>query len=296
MQAISAVIPNRDGADLLRETLPPLLRELPPAQHEILVVDDASEDGSVAALHREFPMVRVIALSENVGFGAACNRGVKEAGNELVLLLNSDMEVTPGSVGLLAEHFSDAGVFAAGPRYAEPGDGTGPLDDGFGLIRPQLGAPAGGGLVVRATFLALGGFDPLYHPFYWEDLDLGWSAWRHGWRIIRDARTCFVHRPSSTIRALYPPGYVRRIRARNRCLFGWKNLTDKVLFARFIGRSVGRALKALGLRRTGQDLLGVIDSVRHVPAALAARPSGPGPATSAILEASATTFDALNGV
>ncbi len=296
MQAVSAVIPNRDGADLLRQTLPPLLRELPAAEHEILVVDDASKDDSVAMLPTAFPDVRVIALNANVGFGAACNRGFEEASNDLVLLLNSDMEVGPGSIALLAQHFSDPGVFAAGPQYAAPGEELEPVDDGLGLVRPQLGSPAGGGLFSRAKFLELGGFDPLYHPFYWEDLDLGWNAWRHGWRIMLDGRACFVHRESATIRRLYSQRFVTRVRARNRCLFGWRNLRDKRLFLRFMGRSLGRAAKGLLVRGVGSELLGVLQSIPHVRRALASRATTLGPSDQVILDTSATPFSRLNAV
>jgi GT2 family glycosyltransferase len=244
--AVSAVIPNRDGADLLRRTLPPLLRELPPQTHEILVIDDASRDDSAEMLARDFPQVRVVRLPDNVGFGAACNRGFAEAQHELVLLLNSDMEVTPGSVAVLAEHMGAPDVFAAGPRYVAPGTEPGPRDDGRGIVRAMLGSPAGGGLFSRGKFLELGGFDALYYPFYWEDLDLGWNAWRRGWRIIRDARVDFIHLESATIGRLYPRGYIARMRARNRYLFGWKN---------FAGRALRRRHASVLLRRALVDLL-----------------------------------------
>ena len=273
MQPISAVIPNRDGADLLRQTLPPLRRELPPREYEILVIDDASQDDSVEMLGREFPDVRVIALDQNVGFGAASNRGFEEARNEIVLLLNSDMEVTPGSIELLVEHFAESDVFAAGPRYAKPGEPVGPLDDGLGLIRPQLGAPGGGGLLSRRKFLELGGFDPLYYPFYWEDIDLGWSAWRHGWRIIRDARACFVHLGAATIGALYTPAYVERVKTRNRCLLGWKNFRSARLLARHAGSVARKVLGGLLRRRRFAEVLGVMDAVAALPRALRARRS-----------------------
>jgi GT2 family glycosyltransferase len=235
-------------------------------------------------------------LDGNVGFGAACNRGLQEARNEIVLLLNSDMEVMPGSVWLLLEHFSDPDVFAAGPRYAPPGQELALVDDGLGLVRPQLGSPAGGGLFARSKFLKLGGFDPLYHPFYWEDLDLGWNAWRCGWRIVLDGRACFIHRESATIRRLYSQRFVTRVRARNRCLFGWKNLGDRQLFLRFMGRSLGRAAKGLLVRGTASELLGVVQSIPHVRPALARRATTPGPGDREILDASATPFSRLNAV
>jgi len=257
----------------LRRTLPPLLRELPPDAHEILVVDDASEDDSVGMLRAEFPEVRLTPLGENVGFGAACNRGFREASHNLVLLLNSDMEVTPGSIELLVEHFAEPDVFAVGPRHVRPGKPVGPPDDGVGLVRPQLGAPGGGGLLSRDKFLELGGFDPLYYPFYWEDVDLGWRAWRQGWRIVCDARAYFLHLGAATISALYAPAYVARVKIRNRCLFGWKNFRSARLLARHAGSVARNVLGGLVRHRSPAEALGVLDAVAALPRALRARRS-----------------------
>ena len=270
-QRVSAVIPNRGGARLLRRTLPPLLRELPPDGHEVLVIDDASEDDSVDVLRREFPGVRVVPLKKNVGFGAACNRGVEEAQHEIVLLLNSDMEVTPGSVGMLLEHFAHTDVFAAGPRYVDASRDPGPRDDGFGLVRPQFGSPAGGGLFSRERFLEIGGFDPLYHPFYWEDIDLGWNAWRRGWRVVEDMRVDFIHLVSATIGTLYDEATVTRIRDRNRCLFGWKNFHSGGLLARHGWTVMRKALGDVLKRRSLAGTLGFASAVARLPRAIRAR-------------------------
>lgn len=292
-EPITAVIPNRDGAPLLRRTLSALLQELPPERHEILVVDDASQDDSRALLRAEFPAVRVIPLAESVGFGQACLRGFREARHPLVLLLNSDMEVTPGSVALLRQHFQDPALFAVGPLYwSDDPARPRPTPDPRGY-RCQLGSPAGGGLFRRDRFLQLGGFDPLYHPFYWEDLDLGWAAWREGWRILEDGRCHFIHRESATIRKLYPPAYVARVRLRNRCLFGWKNLRSPLLLARFQAISLARALTHLLRRRDPSLLLGIADSLQRLPAVWQSRRGGGARDTAAILRDSETHLRSL---
>jgi GT2 family glycosyltransferase len=257
----------------LRQTLPPLVRELPPDRHEILVIDDASRDDSVEVLRREFPGVRVIPLKENVGFGAVCNRGFSEAQHGIVLLLNSDMQVTPGSVAALSEHLAEPDVFAAGPRYVDAGEEAGPRDDVSEFIRPQFGSPAGGGLFCREKFLALGGFDPLYHPFYWEDIDLGWNAWRRGWRVIEDTRSDFIHLVGATIGALYDEGYVTRIRDRNRCLFGWKNLSSPRLLVRHGWAVARKALGDLLKRRSLAGALGFASALAMLPRVVRSRRS-----------------------
>lgn len=271
---ISAVIPNRDGADLLRRILPPLLCELPLDGNEVLVVDDASADGSVEMLQQEFPGVRVVALTENVGFGAACNLGFREAHHPLVLLLNSDMEVTPGSIEMLLRHLADPEVFAVGPWYQSDGPSQSSPRVEPHRVRFQLGAPAGGGLFRRDAFVSLGGFDPLFHPFYWEDLDLGWRAWRQGLRVVLDSRCHFLHLESVTIRRLYATAYVRRIRTRNRFLFGWRNLRSPSLLGPFLAHAARRALADLLRRRDPSGVLGVLSSLPFI--AKARRSAGQG--------------------
>lgn len=269
-EPISAVIPNRDGAQLLRQTLPLLLREAPAGENDIVIVDDASRDESVAMLHAEFPAVRVLAVPENVGFGAACNLGLREARHDLVLLMNSDMQVTPGSLALLREHFDNPRVFAAGPPYPSP-EQVAATPPAPGRVGRQMNAPAGGGFFRRDAFLELGGFDPIYHPFYWEDMDLGWNAWRRGWEIVLDSRCYFIHPESSTIRSLYQRRYVSRVRTRNRCLFGWKNLRSRSLLARFLAFTLARALLAVPKRRDPSWLQGIADSIPRLRPALARR-------------------------
>jgi len=291
---ISAVIPNRDGAALLPRILPPLLAELPPDQHEVVVVDDASEDSSLDLLAREFPSVRVVELKPNVGFGAACNRGFDEVRHDLVLLLNSDMEVTPGSVPVLAQHFVEADVFAVAPRYVSPGAPTAAEAPDGRPFGHQICAPAGGGLFRRDAFRSLGGFDPLYHPFYWEDMDLGWTAWAAGWRIVHDPRCHFVHLENATIRRLYPGSYVRRIRARNRLLFGWKNLRSLGRLAPFLARTAAGAVGDLLLRADPARFLGVCASLARLPSCLARRfRAGPGLPDREIIERSECVWELL---
>lgn len=289
---ISAVIPNRNGLDLLPRTLSSLLAELPADRNEVLVIDDASTDDSVAMLAREFPAVRVIALSQNVGFGAATNLGLAEARHELVLLLNSDMLVTPGSIALLAEHFRADDVFAAGPQYV---DSSAVRE--AGEVRPQLGSPAGGGLFSRSKFLELRGFDPLYYPFYWEDLDLGWRAWRRGWRIIYDTRVSFLHLASATISRSYSPAYIARIRARNRYLFGWKNFTSRSLRRYHTLKIVTRAITDL-IRRLDASAIVAIPSAWRIARkhGFFGRRCTEGLTDQEILRASATEFSALLGL
>jgi N-acetylglucosaminyl-diphospho-decaprenol L-rhamnosyltransferase len=95
------------------------LRSLSEAR-EVIVVDNASSDGSAEMVRAEFPHVVLIEAGRNVGFGAACNLGAAAATQEIVLFLNSDATALPGSLRILESVFSDPGVVAAGGRLQFP--------------------------------------------------------------------------------------------------------------------------------------------------------------------------------
>src|ERR1035437_2730649 len=106
--AATVVIPNWNGKDLLAKYLPSIRTALSgnPA-NQILVVDNGSTDGSADFLRANFPEVTVLALPENLGFGAGSNAGFRAAGNDIVVLLNSDMRVAADFLAPLLEGFSD---------------------------------------------------------------------------------------------------------------------------------------------------------------------------------------------
>jgi GT2 family glycosyltransferase len=85
-------------------------------QDEVIVVDNASVDGSADMVREQFPNVRLIPESTNLGFGQANNAGVKIATQPLVLFLNSDAYAEPGAIQHLAYIFEDPSIVAAGGR------------------------------------------------------------------------------------------------------------------------------------------------------------------------------------
>jgi GT2 family glycosyltransferase len=91
---------------------------------EIIVVDNGSDDGSAAAVRAAHPTARIFANGANLGFAAACNRGLREARAPYCLLLNSDAEVRPGAVEALAavlDERTEVGI--VGPRTLGPDGG-----------------------------------------------------------------------------------------------------------------------------------------------------------------------------
>jgi hypothetical protein len=117
LNGISAIVVSYNTRSMTLDCLRCLSDQLREIPSEILVVDNASSDGSAAAIRQSFPGVKIIENSENRGFGAANNQGMRAAGGEFFLLLNSDAFPEPGAVAALLtcmNQYPDAGV--VGPR------------------------------------------------------------------------------------------------------------------------------------------------------------------------------------
>lgn len=92
-------------------------------EHEVIVVDNQSTDGSAEMVQNRFPSVRLIRNDTNRGFGAANNQGIDASTRELLLFLNSDAYAEPGAIARLEREFDDSGVAGAGGQLLNP-DGT----------------------------------------------------------------------------------------------------------------------------------------------------------------------------
>jgi len=246
---VSIVVPALADRDLFERALPPLYaeRDRRGLDDEIVVVDDTGEGTLAAWLAEEHPACRVVARDANRGFARALFSGIEAARHELVFSMNPDVVVRPGFVDPLVACMDDDEVFAVAPRVLLNGeedavesvtalafvDGLASIDQP-GLAegaRPWLGRPrpvafAVGGtcLLRRSELIERGGLDPLYEPFYWEDLDLCWEAWRAGRRVLYQPASVVEHHHRGSIGKLVEPDFVRAAIEKNRLLFQWKHL------------------------------------------------------------------------
>ena len=249
-RAASLVIPNWNGIDLLERFLPSWLEAV--AGHpgsEVIVVDNGSTDGSAAWIHSrypalQYPQLRVLALPENLGFGGGSNAGFRAALNDIVVLLNSDMRVEPDFLAPLLEGFADPAVFAVScqiflsdpaKRREETGLTEGWWQDGGLRVGHREDAAVnqlfpcfygGGGSCAfdRRKFLETGGFDELLAPFYLEDTDLGFLAWKRGWKVLYQPASIVHHEHRGTIGKRFSQRYIESILQKNFLLFCWKNI------------------------------------------------------------------------
>lgn len=253
--SISVVIPTFNGKHLLSKNIPFLMKamEYYGGTVEIIVVDDASTDGTAEFLQGNYPGIILLLNERNLGFSETINRGILYARHELVLALNNDIQVTEDLFCYPLEWFRDDEVFSvtlnmidsvsrvtqslnrldAGwcwykTRNLQPSE----LTDASGEI-PLFFASGGGSFFCKWKLLSLGGFDPIFHPFYVEDVDLSYRAWKAGWKCLFEARTVVYHETSSTILGIHKKRKVKFVGDRNRTLFIWLNITDPFLILRY---------------------------------------------------------------
>ena len=291
--AATVVIPNWNGRDLLEKYLPSVVEALRAnPRNEIIVVDNGSSDGSAQFLRDHFPSVQVLALDRNLGFGGGSNAGFRSAKNGIVVLLNSDMRVQPDFLEPLLEAFTDEKVFAVACQifFSDPaklreetGLTQGWWENGGLRVRHRDDASiqvpfpcfyGGGGSCAfdRLKFLELGGFDDLLRPFYLEDTDLGYLAWKRGWKVLYQPRSVVYHEHRGTIGKHFSKSQIDRVLKKNFILFAWKNIHEwgrlaSHFFFAFAGAVLGilfgdspeRASFA-GLYRAFQQLPGALHS------------------------------------
>ncbi|MEB3187913.1 MAG: glycosyltransferase family 2 protein [bacterium] len=185
---VLVVIPNLNGASVLDATLGALGAAAPNLTLRVVVVDNASTDGSVERVRTAFPDVEVLVNSENVGFARACNQGGRSASSRHVLLLNSDVTLLPGSLEAMVAHLDrESGLGAVTPLMHWPdGRVQGPRlaarQRRIGRPVPMSWLPGTCLLLRRAALEAVDWLDEDFF-FFNEDLDLSWRLRRSGWRL-----------------------------------------------------------------------------------------------------------------
>lgn len=229
---VSVVIVNRNTRELLRACLDSLAAEREQLEIQVIVVDNASEDGSAGMVRRNFPEAVLLRNAGNTGFAFPNNQGIAESTGRYVMLLNSDTEVRPGALATLVRFMDskrDAG--ACGPLLRYPDGRVQPscssfptpwvhfcditfLDRLFPRSRrfsdmitwfahdrtAVVEQPAGAALLVRREAIEqVGGLDERF-AIYYNDVDWCYRIHRAGWEIyfVHDAEV--IHHQGVTTR------------------------------------------------------------------------------------------------
>jgi O-antigen biosynthesis protein len=301
--SFSVVIPSWNGRMLLEEMFPALLTATNEFHQkmgglwEVIVVDDGSVDDTVPWIEsRPEKNIKLITRRRNTGFALACNLGFSACRYEVVILLNNDVLVDKDFILPLIDHFRDEKVFgvtfkALGRDQTTfcNGGKIGEFRMGFwrafrnydvsnGNSSPSLESDPLYSFAVCGGFCAfdrqklkeVGGFEPLMSPFYWEDVELSYRAWKRGWVIHYEPRSIVYHDASTTIRGAFHRFRIDRINTRNRFIFMWKNLHDPLMLIKHFGSTILLALQALVTLKVA-FFSGLWDALRALPSILTKR-------------------------
>jgi N-acetylglucosaminyl-diphospho-decaprenol L-rhamnosyltransferase len=299
---LSIIIVNWNGGDLLQRTVESVVAAPPSVAYEVLVVDNASSDDSLARLRSGAAAralgegLRVFESAENLGFGRANNLAFARTEAPLLLLLNPDTEVTPGSVDRLIETVrAGARVGAAGPKllnadgsiqvsvWRNPPATWELLLTGFGLhklmprrvrgglflaehfdyARPrEVGMLSGAAMLVRREVVEeVGGFDERFH-MYGEDNEWCLRIKRAGWRLLFEPEAVVMHHGGASSLKRWESLEKQRVQAEGYLLFLRRALPRRRRVSLLATSCMLLALQRAARGLTGRERRGVEQTLR----------------------------------
>lgn len=263
MKSLAIIILNWNGLELLKKLLPTAVEYSVSGDSDLIVADNGSTDGSCEWIEANCPEVKILRFAENLGFAAGYNRAIEETGYEYTILLNSDVEVTPGWwQPMLSFMKSHPEVAALQPKirsyfrrdyFEYAGAAGGYLDNlGYPYCRGRVfdnvekdegqydgeaidvAWASGAALMVRTSvYLALGGLDADFFA-HMEEIDLCCRMIAAGHRVCAISDSHVFHMGGASL----PKGNPKKtyLNFRNNLLLLHKNLPKKrgrrVLFIR----------------------------------------------------------------
>lgn len=237
---ITVIITNFNGLKIIKKSLPQVIKYSTIAE-EIIFTDDCSTDNSlkyVRKIAKKYPKIKIISHPRNIGFAKNSNYAANKAKGNLLAFLNSDIYPQKNYLKNCMKHFDRPEVFGVG--MCEVGNenwakifwkkGYFQYLPGKPVNKPHISGWLSGGssMIRKDLFQKLGGFDAVYEPFYSEDVDLGYRAWKSGYKLIWEPSAKVIHKHESTI-SKFPRHFLNYVKERNRLIVVLRNITDKHL-------------------------------------------------------------------
>lgn len=252
---VAVVILNWNGQALMEEFLPSVIAHTPSDLADIIVADNGSTDQSISMLKEKFPSVGIILLDKNYGFAEGYNQALKQIEHPYTVLLNSDVEVTPGWLNApLAAMESDSQIAGVQPKilaqrnkaYFEYAGAAGGFLDRYGypycrgrvlhIIEKDHGQydteadllwATGACLFIRTNlYKEVGGLDAGFFA-HQEEIDLCWRLRSRGYRLVCTPSSIVYHVGGATLSVESPRKTF--LNFRNNLLMLYKNLPEKEL-------------------------------------------------------------------
>lgn len=287
MTKSTIVIPNYNGINYIEQCLESIYGGTT-ADLEVIVVDNASTDGSLELIETKFPKVRLIKNSENTGFSVAVNQGIEASSTPYVILLNNDTRVEKTFVRELErmlDEDKDKKVFSASAKLIslydkEKTDDAGDFYCALGWAfargkgknpalydkNCEIFAACAGAAIYRRALLsddAVGLFDR-EHFAYFEDIDIGYRAKIHGYRNQFAADAVVYHAGSATSGSRYN-AFKTRLASRNSVYLIYKNMPLLQILINLPFLAVGFFIKTLFFIKKGfgkEYIFGLAEGVK----------------------------------
>lgn len=268
-EKITVIIPNYNGKHFMEACLSSLEKQTYHA-YKILVVDNASSDGSIEFMKKNYPDIELIALDQNYGFSKAVNVGILHSTTPYVLLLNNDTTVDPHfleemvtAIRTSPRNFSVSSkmiqmyhpdlIDSAGDFYTILGWGFGRGKDHsaqkYNTPDETFTACAGAAIYRRKVFDKIGLFDE-NHFAYLEDIDIGYRARIYGYKNKYCPTALVYHVGSGTSGSKYNSFKVK-LSARNSVYLNYKNMPLLQLIINILPLFLGYAVKYLFFQKKG---------------------------------------------
>ncbi|MCD6347743.1 MAG: glycosyltransferase family 2 protein [Bacteroidales bacterium] len=277
MPRIAIVILNWNGMLFLQQFLPVLVKNTPSDMAEIIVADNHSSDNSVSWLSQNHPSIRIIQLEKNYGFAEGYNLAVQQCSNELILMLNSDVEVSANWLSPLLTAMDNQNYAAVMPKILSHTDkqrfeyagASGGFIDSYGYpfcrgrvfdsIETDNGQynsttevfwTSGACMMVRrSVFIQAGGFDADFFA-HMEEIDLCWRIQRLGLKLKVIPDSCVYHVGGGTLPN--ESSHKLFLNFRNNLFLLYKNLPDNKLLRIIISRLILDTVAAMMYLLKGQ--------------------------------------------
>ena len=258
---VTIVIPNYNGKHFMEPCLASL-KEQTCQDYKVLVVDNASTDGSLEYMKEHYPKIEVIVLDKNYGFSKAVNVGIQHSTTPYVILLNNDTTVDPHYVeemvkaiersprifsvsSKMIQMYHPELIDSAGDLYTLLGwgvcRGTGRPVSNYTEADEIFTACAGAAIYQRSAFSKIGYFDE-NHFAYLEDIDVGYRAKIYGYKNTYCPTALVYHVGSGTSGSKYNSFKVK-LSARNNIYLNYKNMPILQLILNFLPLLTGYVVK-----------------------------------------------------
>lgn len=281
---VTIIIPNYNGKHFMEPCLQSLANQTC-SEFQILVVDNASSDGSIEYMRENYPDIELISLNQNYGFSAAVNVGIRHSTTPYVLLLNNDTTVAPEFVDEMIKAIEKSPkIFSVSSKMIQmyhPGliDSAGDMYTllGWGYCRGGglsisnhhtddiiFSACAGAAIYRRDIFSEIGFFDE-NHFAYLEDIDVGYRAKIYGYQNTYCSSAIVYHVGSGTSGSKYNSFKVK-LSARNNIYLNYKNMPVIQLIINFIPLLIGYFIKYIFFLKKGfgkDYLAGIMEGLQY---------------------------------